>query len=200
MSNAKEQSVERLARELAQPTMRYLARYVGDQAVAEDLWQETLIRVHRGLASFEGRSSIETWVFSIATRVAIDYLRHSGRQASVVELAEADEPMDSDKAIDEQLVIDEMNQCVRGVIDSLPDDYRSALILHDLEGLTAQQVAEVCDCSLASAKIRIHRARLRLKDAMNEACDFYHDQGCVLRCESKVRDVPPPRQSAETPG
>ena len=179
-------SVEDLARELAQPMKRYLARYVGDPGVAEDLWQETLIRMHRGSSSFEGRSSAKTWVFSIATRVAADYLRSPGHNASVVELTAVAEPVDSDRAIDEQMVIDEMNRCVRDVIDSLPDDYRSALILHDLEGLTAKRVAEVCGCSVASAKIRIHRARLRLKDALNEECAFYHSADSVLRCESKA--------------
>lgn len=183
-------SVEDLASELAQPMKRYLARYVGDPAVADDLWQETLIRMHRGSSSFEGRSSAKTWVFSIATRVAADYLRRPGHNVSVVELTEIAEPVDSGRAIDEQVAIDEMNQCVRGVIDSLPEDYRAALILHDLEGLTARQVAEVCDCSVASAKIRIHRARLRLKDALSEECAFYHDADSVLRCESKRRIQP----------
>ena len=186
-------SVEDLARDLAQPMMRYLARYVGDRTVAEDLWQETLIRMHRGASSFEGRSSVKTWAFAIATRVAADYLRRPGHNAGVVELAEVAEPTDPDRAIDDQLVIDEMSQCVRDVIDSLPEAYRSALILHDLEGLSAQQVAEVCDCSVASAKIRIHRARLRLKDALSEECAFYRDADCVLRCESKTPNPGRPR-------
>jgi RNA polymerase sigma-70 factor (ECF subfamily) len=186
-------SVEEVARELAQPMMRYLARYVGDQTVAEDLWQETLIRMHRGSSSFEGRSSIKTWAFSIATRVAADCLRRPGSNAGVVGLTEVAEPVDLDRAIDEQVFIDEMNQCVRDVIGSLPEDYRSALILHDLEGFTAKQVAEVCDCSVASAKMRIHRARLCLKDALSEECTFYHDADCVLRCESKTQRPSQPR-------
>ena len=187
----KRPSVEELAREQALPIMRYLAHYVGDQAVAEDLWQETLLRVHKGSSSFAGRSSIGTWTFSIATRVAADYLRRPGHNTSIVALTEVVEPIDSDRAIDEQLVVDEMNQCVRDVIDSLPDTYRSALILYDLEGLSAKQVAEVSDCSLASAKIRIHRARQRLKKALDEECAFYHDADQVLRCESKACDAGP---------
>lgn len=190
-------SVEDLAVQLAQPIMGYLARYVGDQGVAEDLWQETLIRMHKGSSSFEGRSSAKTWAFSIATRVAADYLRRPGHNTGVIELTAVEEPADSDRAIDEQLVINEMNQCVRYVIDSLPEDYRSSLILHDLEGLTAKQVAEVCDCSVASAKTRIHRARLRLKDALNEECAFYHDTDSVLRCESKRRIPLSADQSAD---
>ena len=177
---------EDIARDLAQPILRYLERYVGDRAVAEDLQQETLMRVHKGLSSFAGRSSITTWVFSIASRVAADYFRHPGRKTHIVELDETAELIDSDRAIDERLVVDEMNACVRQVIGSLPDAYRAALILHDLEGLSAEQTAEICDCSVASAKIRIHRARLRLKEALKAECEFYHDPDNVFRCDRKA--------------
>jgi RNA polymerase sigma-70 factor (ECF subfamily) len=74
---------------------------------------------------------------------------------------------------------------VREVIDSLPEDYRTALVLHDLEGQTAVQTAEIVGCSLATAKIRIHRARLRLKEALNQQCEFYRDEENVFRCDRK---------------
>ncbi|MBI3376688.1 MAG: RNA polymerase sigma factor [Betaproteobacteria bacterium] len=179
-------ALEELARELAPPVMRYLERYAGDRATAEDLWQETLMRLNKGLSSFAGRSTIKTWAFSIASRVAADHFRQPGRKTRIVELDEAAELVDSDRAIDERLVVDEMNQCVRQVIDSLPDAYRAALILHDIEGLSAEQTAEICDCSVASAKIRIHRARLRLKDALQQQCEFYRDPDSVFRCNRKA--------------
>lgn len=175
-----------IADELAQPLLRYLQRYVGERAVAEELSQETLLRMHRGLASFAGRSSLKTWAFAIANRVAADYLRQPERRTRIVELDEVDEPVDPDRALDEQLVVGQMNDCIRGVIDSLPDSYRAALILHDLEGLCAEQTAEICDCSVATAKIRIHRARLRLKDALTQQCQFYRDQDSVFRCDRKA--------------
>jgi RNA polymerase sigma-70 factor, ECF subfamily len=83
------------------------------------------------------------------------------------------------------VVVDEMNACVRQVIESLPDDYRAALVLHDLEGLSVEQTAEICGCSLPTAKIRIHRARHRLRKALQRQCDFYHDPEAVLRCDRK---------------
>ena len=179
---------EDLARELEQPIMRYLERYVGDRTAAEDLCQETLLRIHKGLSTFAGRSSIKTWAFSIASRVAADYFRQPGRKARVVELDESAEVIDPDRAIGERLVVDEMNQCVRQVIDSLPEAYRAALILHDLEGLSAEQTAEICTCSVASAKIRIHRARIRLKDALKTQCEFYRDPDHVFRCDRKAEN------------
>jgi RNA polymerase sigma-70 factor (ECF subfamily) len=74
---------------------------------------------------------------------------------------------------------------VREVIDSLPEDYRTALVLHDLEGQTAAQVSEIVGCSVATAKIRIHRARRRLKQALDEECRFYRDGDNVFRCDRK---------------
>ena len=187
MSLAADQPVfENLARDLAPSIMRYLERYVGDRTVAEDLWQETLMRMAKGLPSFAGRSSIKTWAFAIASRVAADYFRGPDRKARIIELDEVADLMDPDRAIEERIVVDEMNGCVRAVIDSLPDTYRAALILHDIEGLSAEQTAEIGGCSVATAKIRIHRARIRLKEALQDQCDFYRDPDSVFRCDRKA--------------
>lgn len=179
-------SADTVLAEVAQPVLRYLERYVGNRAIAEDLQQETLVRIARGLPSFDGRSAVKTWAFAIANRVAADYFRHPDRQARIVELDEAMDAPDPDRDIDERIIEDEMNQCVRQVIDSLPDTYRAALVLHDLEGLSAEQTAEICECSVATAKIRIHRARLRLKEALKRQCAFYRDAEGVYRCDRKT--------------
>lgn len=177
--------LEQIAGELSEPLRRYLARYAGDPALADDLLQETLIRIARGLSGFEGRATLKTWAFSIATRVAADHFREPHHRARILELDESAELPATDPAIDQRLVVDEMNACVRQVIDSLPEDYRSALVLHDLEGLTASEIADVCGCSLATAKIRLHRARLRLKDALRQECAFYRGPNGALRCDRK---------------
>lgn len=182
---AQPQSFDTLAQELSQPLLRYLRRCVGDQTVAEDLLQETLIRIAKGLPDFAGRASLKTWAFSIATRVAADHFRTPHRRVKIVEVEEAADLPDPDRALDERVVVDEMNTCVRQVIDSLPEDYRAALVLHDLEGMNAEQVARICDCSLATAKIRIHRGRDRLRKALQQECEFYRDGDDVFRCDRK---------------
>lgn len=178
-------SFEDVAGELSGPLGCYLDRMVGNQATADDLLQETLLRIARGLPSFEGRSSVKTWAFSIATRVAIDHFRRPHTRAQIVDVDEMGELSDSELDVDDRLVIDEMNSCVRSVIDSLPEDYRAALVLHDLEGLTTAATAETCGCSLATAKIRIHRARSRLRKALQAECNFYRDEQGVFRCDRK---------------
>ena len=177
--------LEQIADELSGPLYRYLARYVGDPALTNDLLQETLIRIARGLPTFAGNASLKTWAFSIATRVAADHFRKPGNRANIVEFDESVELPDSDRTADQRLVVDEMNDCVRQIIDSLPEDYRAAIILHDLEGRTALETAEICCCTLSTAKIRIHRARLRLRQALQLECDFYRDGENVFRCERK---------------
>jgi RNA polymerase sigma-70 factor (ECF subfamily) len=183
-----------IADDLASALRHYLERYVGDPAVAQDLSQETLLRINQGLPGFSGRSSVKTWAFAIANRVAADYLRHPDRRWHIVDLDEAAEVPDPDIAVDEKLVLGEMNACIRAVIDSLPDTYRAALVLHDLEGLSTEQTAEICDCTLATAKIRIHRARQRLKEALSTHCAFYRDLENGLRCDRKAGQ--PDRDSA----
>lgn len=182
---ARSPSFAQVAGELSGPLLRYLARYAGDRDLAEDLLQETLIRISRALPGFEGRSELKTWAFSIATRVAADHFRKPANRLSIVDIAESAGVPDSDRSVDETVVIDEMNACVRQVIDSLPADYRAALVLHDLEGLSAAETAEISGCTVATAKIRIHRARGRLAEALQRECDFYRDGEDVFRCDRK---------------
>jgi len=187
----------RVVAELSEPLLRYLERYVGDRAVAEDLLQETLIRIDRGLPGFEGRASLKTWAFSIATRVAADHFRRPVNRVRIVDVDESAQLSDGDRSVDERLVVDEMNSCVRQVIDSLPEDYRAAIVLHDLEGMSAIETAEVSGCSVATAKIRIHRARLRLRQVLERECVFYRDEDNVLRCDRKPLPVLGPTRTVD---
>lgn len=182
-----ERSFEQIAAELSPALLRYLRRYAGEQAIADDLLQETLIRMARGLPGFAGRASLKTWAFAIATRVAADHFRKPDSRMRIVEMDEAEQVADAVGPVDERIVVDEMNACVRQVIDGLPEAYRAALVLHDLEELTAEQVAGICNCSVATAKIRIHRARGRLRQALQQQCSFYRDGDEVFRCERKPR-------------
>jgi RNA polymerase sigma-70 factor (ECF subfamily) len=178
-------SFEDVVEALAGPLKRYLERMAGNRETADDLLQETLLRIARGLPTFEGRSSVKTWAFTIATRIATDHFRRPETRARIVDVDEAQELSASEADVDGRLIIDEMNSCVRSVIDSLPEDYRAALVLHDLQGLTAAATAEACGCSLATAKIRIHRARNRMRKALQSECDFYRDEEDIFRCDRK---------------
>lgn len=108
-------SLEDAAAALSAPLRRYLERLVGDAATAQDLLQETLMRVSRGLPGFKGQSSLQTSAFSIGTRVVAGHFRRPETKVSVVGVDESESLPDLAPDLDQQLVVDEMNACVRGV-------------------------------------------------------------------------------------
>jgi RNA polymerase sigma-70 factor (ECF subfamily) len=178
-------SFEALVQELSGPLRRHLERLVGNRTIADDLLQDTLLKIARGLPDFEGRSSVKTWAFTIATRVATDHLRRPQSRAQIVDVDDIESASVIDPESDQLLVVNEMSSCMREVIDSLPEDYRTALRLHDIDGRTAAQIAELTGCSTATAKIRIHRARRCLRQALDDECKFYRDAENVFRCDRK---------------
>lgn len=173
---------EAIVAEVSLPLRRYLRRYSGDPQTAEDLLQETLLRMARGLPEFSGRSSLKTWAFSIATNVAADYYRQPAHRLRIVEIADTDTLVAEEQPLEDRAETGEMIDCIREVIDSLPEDYRSALVLHDIELLSLEQTAAACACSLATAKIRVHRARKRLRETLGTRCDFYRDKQSNFCC------------------
>ena len=81
-----------------------------------------------------------------------------------------------------------MSGCVQQYIAQLSDSYRAVILLHDTQGLTNPEIAEMLDLSLATVKIRLHRARKRLREALLRACSFSYDDRGVLICERKDCD------------
>lgn len=175
-------SFEELAEDLGPSLTAYLRRMTDNAADADDLLQETLLRAARALPGFEYRSSLKTWAFRIATNVAMDYLRKA-KKTTVVELNESDGVGVTDAAVEDDLVAGEMNACIRGVIDSLPPDYSAPLVLSALQGKSVAEVAEICGITVAAAKVRVHRAKARLRVALEGQCDFSTDRRGSLLCE-----------------
>jgi RNA polymerase sigma-70 factor (ECF subfamily) len=180
-----ELSFEDVANELSPFLSHYLQRVVQDRGIAEDLLQQTLMRIARGLPDFDGRSSVKTWAYTIATRTAMDHFRKSGNEPPLVDESEAAGVEDGAPTPEQRLALEQMNACVREIIAGLPEEYRTAILLHDFSGLSARDTAAACGCSEANAKVRIHRARAKLKAALQKECTLYHDEDSVLRCHRR---------------
>lgn len=178
-------SFEDIANELTPSLTAYLKRMSRNAADADDLLQETLIRIARGLSQFEHKSSVKTWAFRIATNVTIDFFRKS-KKFKFVEFNESDSSSEFEE--DDLLILDEMNDCVRKVIDGLPPDYRAAIVLYNLHRKSIEETAQICNISIPTAKIRIHRAKARLKKALGNQCVFYKSDDGNLRCDKKPTD------------
>jgi RNA polymerase sigma-70 factor, ECF subfamily len=165
---------------------RYLARMVGE-AEAEDLAQEVFEKVGRGLEDFRGDADLSTWVYRIATNTALDRLRRRGSPTVAMDPAAIDTLAVAEvhETLEGSVIRDEMNSCIREVISRLPENYRTVIILSDLEGFQDSEIAEILGLSLRNAKIRLHRARAQLRKSLEKACVFYRSEENELACDRK---------------
>jgi RNA polymerase sigma-70 factor, ECF subfamily len=166
--------------------LRYLARLVGERE-AEDLTQETFVKVNHALGDFRGASKLSTWLYRVATNTALDKLRSpSFRQTASPDLIEVDEtPIDDRNAwtgektplVEHQIYRKEMNDCIAGYIEKLPENYRTVLVLSEMEELSNNEIAEILGVSLDTVKIRLHRSRAKLRQDLESNCDSYWVEG-----------------------
>jgi RNA polymerase sigma-70 factor (ECF subfamily) len=174
--------------------VRYLTRLVGE-AEAEDLAQETFVKVGRALEGFRGEAQLHTWVYKIATNTAFDKLRSPSlretsqdpaRVESIVGIEDVDVWAGRKRlSVEQQAIREEMSSCVRDVILRLPDNYRTAIVLSDLEGFKDSEIAEVLGLTLSATKIRLHRARTRLREELSRCCVLYRNEENELACDRK---------------
>jgi RNA polymerase sigma-70 factor, ECF subfamily len=163
---------------------RYLRHLVGE-AEADDLTQAVFLKVSAALPAFRGESSLLTWIYRIAINIARDHSRASGRWSSVEIESIEDLPDSAREAADRAYIRQEMSTCIRELVEKLPEPYRAPLLLSDFEELANAQIAEILGLSLDTVKIRLHRARVRLRAAMECGCTFYRDNGNELMCDRK---------------
>jgi RNA polymerase sigma-70 factor (ECF subfamily) len=174
-------------REFRPKIERYLGRLAGEDEAA-DLTQTVFLKVGRGLETFRGDSSLSTWIYRIATNVARDHARTEGT-APVFEDFPDDAieqiPDEGQERIDLRHIRKEMRACIREMVEQLPESYRAVLLLSDFEELTNPQIAQILDLSVETVKIRLHRARARLRSLMECGCTFYRDADSGLMCDRK---------------
>ena len=179
--------------------IRYLSRLTNPHE-AEDIAQEVFEKVNRSLRNFKGESKLSTWLYRIATNTAIDRMRTPSfkRSSESTSLEEAIEVEDRNvwlghkKTLTDQTFIrKEMSGCVREFIDKLPSNYKTVILLSELEEFKNTEIADILQISLDTVKIRLHRARAKLKAVLNDGCDFYHNDQNVLACDRKVSQILP---------
>lgn len=171
-----------------QRIFRYIMSMVRDTAEAEDLTQETFLRAYQRRDSLRDEGAQTAWLYRIATHVCLDRLRQYARRSpkeSQTHLDEIDVAEPDTPSLQQTFERDEMSECVQGYLNRLSDSYRAVILLHDMHDLTASEIAQLLGESLATIKIRLHRARRKLSIALEGGCSFSHDERDVLVCESK---------------
>ena len=157
---------------------RYLTRLVGETE-AEDLTQEVFVKVSQAMNTFRGEAQLSTWLYRIATNAAIDKTRSpSFRQAvQTCSLNDSTEMEGKDgltvvdpSSLEQRAMRKERYQCFRDFVEDLPADYRTVVVLSELEGLSNNEIAGVLGVSLDAVKIRLHRARTKLFQELKMHC------------------------------
>jgi len=162
---------------------QFIRRRVADDHVADDLLQETFVRVHRNLPTLQEADRLAAWVYQIARHVIHDY----HRQATGTTLGLVVDPTD-DTDNHRSCVKSRSGEWLEELIRQLPDGYREAVRLSEIEGLPQQEVADRLGLSLSGAKSRIQRGRLMLKDELERCCHFEFDRrGNVMDCEPRPK-------------
>ncbi len=179
---------ERIHAQYRPAIRRYLTRLVGTSD-AEDLTQAVFVKVSQGLPDFRGESSLSTWIFRIARHAATDWRRHTSRTRAIhQELADGARGAEigtEAPAVEDALIHREMRQCIRRVVDRLPDSYRAVLTLSELEGLPNAAIAHELGVTVPTVKVRLHRARGHLREAFTECCVLTRDARGGVGCERK---------------
>ena len=173
-----------LVEENASSIYRLALRLMGNEADAEDVLQETFLSAFKSIDRFEGRSSLSTWLYRIASNAALMRLRRNEpEQVSVDEPVEREDgdPMprqffDFCCLPEDDLLREEAREQMKQAIDELPPTLRSVFVLRDIEGLSTAETAEALDLSVSAVKSRLMRARLKLRDQLS----LYFSQGPVM--------------------
>ena len=165
---------------LSSDLRRFIRRRVPDDHTADDLLQETFVRVHNNVGAIQETERLAAWVYRIARNVVNDH--HRKASDSAVALADVDQAEEDDqnpRLCNAACWLDEL-------IDTMPEGYRQAVQLAELDGLSQQEIAERLGLTLSGAKSRVQRGRGMLKQALDACCHFEFDRrGNLMDYEPK---------------
>ena len=167
---------------------KFILAYVKDEWLADDLIQETFIKVQKNLNSVKDTAKLSSWVFRIAYNHCHDHYRQPKRaslnqrniQQEIVTFKEA--------VVQKELEQQQMGECVQDKMDLLPPDYRTVLILSDIMAFNHKEIGEILDVSVSNVKVRVHLARKKFRATLEEHCSFEVDERSVLVCDPKEQE------------
>jgi RNA polymerase sigma-70 factor (ECF subfamily) len=164
----------------------FVLRHVGDEALADDLSQETFLRVQRSSAVHRGEASARSWLCAIALNVVRDHFRAAGRLPRTTSAPVALEGVASDEDAERSLLRSEMDSCIGEFLLQLSESQHRVVALHDMAGLTHREIAAVLGPSVANSRVLLHRGRAALREILGRNCTLSFDSDDVP-CERKER-------------
>ncbi len=167
---------------------KFILALVKDEWVADDLIQETFLKIQNNLKNLKDPSKLSSWIFHIAYNLCQDHFRQSKRSRKEERIDQ--EGMEDFKEaliqkgpdIQKELEQRQMGECVQNQINLLPESLRTVLLLFDIMEFSHQEIADILGITVKNVKVRLHRARKKLKPILEEKCAFERDERNVLIC------------------
>lgn len=154
-----EEAFETLVRQHREAIYRVAIRMTHRHEDADDLVQETFLRAYTSLQRFRGEASPATWLYRIVTNLALNLLRHRSRFQRAAVLFRGESESVTPPSVDQ----DETRRAVQAALEMLPPSQRIVVVLFDIEGLSAAQIAEILDIPEGTVRSRLHYARRHLR-------------------------------------
>jgi RNA polymerase sigma-70 factor (ECF subfamily) len=166
---------------------RFILAFVKDPWTADDLIQETFLRVQQNLGTLKDPTKLSSWIYRIAYNLCQDHFRQgkAARRKESIGLEQAEgleQALIQEGFIQKELEQREMGRCVQDQIDLLPEPLRAVVVLFDIIECSHQEIADILGITVTNVKVRLHRAREKLKPILEEKCAFERDERNVLVC------------------
>jgi len=153
-------------------------RILGNRPDAEDVAQESFLKIYKGIRDLAEPATLTTWIYRITTRTCFDFIESKKRRSGTVSLesggeGESEPAAYTDKSTptpEDAALRHELRKCLEKALASLDADGRSVIVLRDLEDRSYQEIAEVLAVGLSAVKMRIHRARLAFQRLLDQVC------------------------------
>jgi RNA polymerase sigma-70 factor (ECF subfamily) len=183
---------------------KFILALVKDEWVADDILQDTFLKVQQNIGSLKDPSKLSSWIFRIAHNLCQDHFRRL-KKSRKEERIDREETEDLNEAliqkglgIQKELEQRQMGECVQNQINLLPESLRTVLVLFDMMEFSHQESADILGITVKNVKVRLHRARKKLKAILQEKCAFERDERDVLIC-TPVRNTEPALSGRQFP-
>jgi len=186
LRNGDKAEFARLVNKYSSKIYHLALRILNDPQQAEDVLQETFLKAFRSIGSFEGRSSISTWLYRIAANEALMIVRRRKPETALVDEKDQDDDEAADETIvtdwccmpEEELLTNESRKFMNEAILKLSPALRVVFMLRDIDGLSIKETADALELSEAAVKTRLLRARLSLREQLSK---YYHEMHHEVR-------------------
>lgn len=174
-----------LWKEFSIPLKKYIKRRIDNSQDAEDILQIVFLKIYTNIEKLNELSKLNAWIYTITRNVIIDYYRNKNMESSMECL-----PEDFFNEEQEENNLNfEISQCLKNMIQYLPEKYKQAIILTEFDNLTQKELANRMGLTISGAKSRVQRARVLLKNMLLNCCSFETDhRGNIIDYKIKNKD------------